>query len=291
MGGFYVLFESASGYCLVEVVEYEEIASLKEEVQASVQDLKKFSRMVKLKAFQPFANAEEALENALAVAEGSLSGALQAFLQANLPAKAKKVLMSFLEAGSGMEGGSDQIIGIVEQMKETMEADLAESEGKEASAKTDFETMMTSKTAEIAAAGKAIEQKTARSGQAAVETVQAKADLESTTKAVAEDTEFKANLAKNCAVKQKEWDERCNLRAEEIEAIQKAIEILSDPDAMKGTKHLSLMQASSSFAQIRGASVADSAGIRLKVKEFFEQRARELHSKNLELLARGRAAR
>merc|ERR1719388_499938 len=64
----------------------------------------------------------------------------------------RPLLMSFLESGSGMEGGSDQIIGIVEQMKETYEADLAESEGKEAEAKSAYETLMTSKTEEIAAA-------------------------------------------------------------------------------------------------------------------------------------------
>ena len=37
------------------------------------------------------------------------------------------MLSSFLESGSGMEGGSDLIIGIVAQMKETTEADLAGS--------------------------------------------------------------------------------------------------------------------------------------------------------------------
>merc|ERR1719473_1582 len=92
-----------------------------------------------------------------------------------------------------------------------MEADLAESEGKEATAKADFETLMSSKSSELAAAGKAIETKTARSGQAAVEVVQAKADLGSTEEAVADDIDFKANLAKNCATKQKEWDERQKL--------------------------------------------------------------------------------
>merc|ERR1740138_1436872 len=97
------------------------------------------------------------------------------------------LLMSFLESGEGMEGGSDQIIGIVSQMKETMEADLAEATSKEAEAKATFETLMTSKTQEIGAAGKAIEAKTARSGSVAVETVQAKADLEKTQKALAED--------------------------------------------------------------------------------------------------------
>merc|ERR1719316_296619 len=145
----------------------------------------------------------------------------------------RDVLMSFLESGDGTEGGSDQIIGIVEQMKETYEADIKEATDKEAEAKSGFETLMTSKTTEIGAAGKAIETKTARTGQVAVETVQAKADLESTEKAVAEDIEFKANLAKTCATKQKEWDERCKLRAEEIEAISDTIEMLNSDDALE----------------------------------------------------------
>merc|ERR1719456_1388880 len=107
---------------------------------------------------------------------------------------------------------------------------------------------MTSKTAEIAAAGKAIETKTARSGEVAVETVQAKADLESTTKAVAEDTEFKANLKKNCAVKQKEWDERCKLRAEEITAISETIDLLNSDDALELFKK-TVPAAAASFIQ------------------------------------------
>merc|ERR1719456_464157 len=107
---------------------------------------------------------------------------------------------------------------------------------------------MTSKTAEIAAAGKAIETKTARSGEVAVETVQAKADLESTTKAVAEDTEFKANLAKNCATKQKEWDERCKLRAQEITAISETIDLLNSDDALELFKK-TVPAAAASFIQ------------------------------------------
>merc|ERR1719316_1497168 len=145
----------------------------------------------------------------------------------------RPLLMSFLESGEGLEGGSDQIIGIVEQMKETMEADLAEATSKEGEAKSIYETTMTDKTKEIESAGKAVESKTARSGSVAVETVQAKADLEKTEKALAEDIEFSANLAKNCATKQKEWDERCKLRAEEIEAISDTIEMLNSDDALE----------------------------------------------------------
>merc|ERR1719327_2126643 len=92
---------------------------------------------------------------------------------------------------------------------------------------------MTSKTAEIEAAGKVIETKTARSGVVAVETVQVKADLEKTQKAVEEDTEFKANLKKNCATKQKEWDERCKLRAQELEALSDTIAMMNSDDALE----------------------------------------------------------
>merc|ERR1719377_165713 len=159
------------------------------------------------------------------------------------------LLLSFLESGSGMEGGSDQIIGILEQMKETMEADLKESEAKEAEAKSSYESLMTSKKSEIDSAGKAVESKTARSGEVAVETVQAKADLEKTQKAVAEDKDFKANLAKNCATKQKEWDERCKLRAQEIEAISDTIELLNSDDALELFKKTLPSAAASSFIQ------------------------------------------
>merc|ERR1719240_1384176 len=162
----------------------------------------------------------------------------------------RSLLMSFLETGEGLEGGSDQIIGIVEQMKETMEADLAEATSKEAEAKASFETLMTSKTAEIESAGKAVESKAARSGTAAVETVQAKADLEKTEKALAEDIDFSANLAKNCATKQKEWDERCKLRSEEIEAISDTIEMLNSDDALElFKKTLPSAAAASAFIQ------------------------------------------
>merc|ERR1719408_862582 len=180
----------------------------------------------------------------------------------------RSLLMSFLESGTDMEGGSDQIIGIVEQMKETMEADLKESEAKEAEAKSAFETLMTSKKSEIDAAGKAVETKTARSGEVAVETVQAKADLESTTKAVAEDEDFKANLKKSCATKQSEWDERCKTRAQEIEAISDTIELLNSDDALELFKKAMPSAASASaFVQTAATTRSQMRTARALVKK------------------------
>merc|ERR1719399_458745 len=128
---------------------------------------------------------------------------------------------------------------------------------------------MTSKTAEIESAGKAVESKTVRSGQVAVETVQAKADLESTTKTVAADTEFKANLAKNCATKQKEWDERCKLRTEEIKAISDTIEMLNGDDALELFKKTlpsasALIQTSATVQTV--ATIQTAATTRLQMR-------------------------
>ncbi|KAG7402367.1 snoRNP complex protein nop56 [Phytophthora boehmeriae] len=81
----FVLFESASGYGLFEVVENEEIGGLLAEVQASVSELSSFGRIVKLKAFQPFTSAENALENINNISEGLLGDDLKNFLEMNLP--------------------------------------------------------------------------------------------------------------------------------------------------------------------------------------------------------------
>merc|ERR1719453_1687153 len=118
-------------------------------------------------------------------------------------------------------------------MKDTMEADLAESEKSEADAKAAYETLMTTKKSEIEAAGKFIETKSARAGDVALEVAEDKANLEKTTKAVDEDTDFKRNLAGACATKQKEWDARQKLRSEEIAAISDTIEMLNGDDALE----------------------------------------------------------
>jgi len=142
-------------------------------------------------------------------------------------------LMSFLESGSTAEGGTDTIIGIVEQMKETIEADLLESEKTEADAKSSHEILMTSKKSEVEAAGKAIESKSARLGAVAVEVEQGKADLEKTTVTVAQDTAFRANLETTCKTKQEEWDARQKIRSQEVAAISETIEMLNGDDALE----------------------------------------------------------
>ena len=106
------------------------------------------------------------------------------------------------------------------------------SEKDEATAVTGFEELSAAKAAEIASATSAIESKTKRSGEVAVEVVQTKDDLEDTLEEVKETQAFLGDLGKQCAEKKADWSERQKMRAEEVSAISEAIKVLNDDDAL-----------------------------------------------------------
>ena len=74
MAATHILYEGSSGYAVFECRLYEDIGSRTQEVQSSIQDFKKFSKMVTLLSFSPFKSASHALENVNDVSEGSSQG-------------------------------------------------------------------------------------------------------------------------------------------------------------------------------------------------------------------------
>lgn len=95
----FTLLECAAGYALFEVVAFEEIGNLLEGSMDTVTDLKRFGRAVKLKAFSPFESAQIALENANAISEHAMTGALHNFLEMNLPKKSKTFSLGLIDPG------------------------------------------------------------------------------------------------------------------------------------------------------------------------------------------------
>jgi len=190
-------------------------------------------------------------------------------------AEMRSTLMSFLETG---EGGSDQIIGVVEQMKETMNADLKESTSTEESAKAGFSSLITSKEEEVSAASKAVEEKTMRVGELAVSVVQGKADLKDTEDAMAEDEKFKANLAASCKTKSAEFDERSKTRAEELQCLSEVVEMLNGDDALELFKKT----LPASFLQVRVASRSQQRRASTMLKRMMARNP--THSLNLRTL-------
>merc|ERR1719426_673490 len=117
---------------------------------------------------------------------------------------------------------------MLKAMLEEMEGDLASAKADEASAVSAFDDLSKAKNSEISAATSAIESKTKRAGEVAVEVVQTQDDLEDTEADVAETQKFLGDLGKQCAEKKASWGERQKMRAEEIDAISQAVKILND---------------------------------------------------------------
>merc|ERR1711881_559971 len=83
----------------------------------------------------------------------------------------------------------------------------------------------------------------------------AKGDLQDTTSTRNEDQTYLNDLTATCEQKASDFESRQQLRAEELEAIAKAIEIISS-GAVAGNadKHLPSLLQSSSFAQLRAGN-------------------------------------
>merc|ERR1719230_1893813 len=154
----------------------------------------------------------------------------------------KQDALQFLQ-GQEQAPGTDQILGMLKAMLEEMEGDLKSAQETEAAAVASYGELSAAKAAEIEAATAAIEAKTKRSGEVAVEVVQTADDVEDTQADVAETTKFLADLDKQCAAKKAEWAERQKMRAEEIAAVGMAIKVLNDDDA------LDLFKKTMSFGQ------------------------------------------
>merc|ERR1719261_2000634 len=158
----------------------------------------------------------------------------QFVLNAELKDADRDAITSFLSNdGEDESAASGQILGILKQMKETMEGDLKETEETEATAIKNYQDLMAAKTKEVETLTAAIEDKITRLGEAAVELVDMAEDLDDTKKALAEDSKFLGDLDNMCAAKKKEWAERQKLRREELVAIADTIKILNDDDALE----------------------------------------------------------
>ncbi|WRX17051.1 Nop domain - like 3 [Theobroma cacao] len=81
----YLLYESASGYALLQAQGLDEIGQNTEAVRNSVADLNRFGKVVQLTAFHPFESALDALNQCNSVSEGLMTDELRSFLELNLP--------------------------------------------------------------------------------------------------------------------------------------------------------------------------------------------------------------
>jgi len=81
---FFVLFEHATGLLLMRVDAQEEVGSVQPQVEQAFLDFSLFNTMVKMVAFDPFADQIEALTTMTSLGDGEVNEKLEAFLNKNM---------------------------------------------------------------------------------------------------------------------------------------------------------------------------------------------------------------
>jgi uncharacterized small protein (DUF1192 family) len=147
----------------------------------------------------------------------------------------KSILEAYVQQAPTNSGSyapaSGQIFGILKQMKEEFESNLAKMQEEEKTAQTDFAELKTAKSAEIAGNKKMTKDKTAELADTEDALAKAKEDLDLTREALAADTKFLSELKLRCQQSDKDFELRSKTRLQEIAGVSETIKILTDDDA------------------------------------------------------------
>jgi chromosome segregation ATPase len=122
---------------------------------------------------------------------------------------------------------SGQIFGILKQMKEDFDVDLADEQASEKKAVEEFEALKASKIAEIDTAKATIVQYDQDLAELGEQNAEAMKELEDTQEQLALDQTFLATLEKKCAGSDEKFEARVKARLAEIAAVEDTIEILN----------------------------------------------------------------
>merc|ERR1719498_692022 len=123
------------------------------------------------------------------------------------PSQRRKLTSFVQESTSLMQPQSGEIFGILKQMKETFETNLASSQKEETSNQDAYSSLKKAKEAEIAAANSQIEEKTTMGAEAGEKKAAADQDKVDTEANLAADTAYLADLKTQCANVDAEFEE------------------------------------------------------------------------------------
>jgi hypothetical protein len=251
-----------------------------------------------------YAESVDAVGRALEVMNdnaGDVPAGAAALLQLSdknrMPAKVRSIVQAFVDMGdmddagvpeaNAYESQSGGIIDMLKKLQDDFRQKLAETEKAEMNSEHAFNMLSQDLTDSISFAKKDISEKSKEKGSKTEQSADDERQLAATTNTKAASEKTLEVTSIECKEKGLSFDEKQQLRDEEMEAIAKAVEILSSPDvAGQHEKHLQLAQeqvSGASLAQLRAA--VGVASPRVKVRQFLTAEGRRLKSKGLELLA------
>merc|ERR1719382_2408362 len=140
-----------------------------------------------------------------------------------------------------------------------MGKELSDATATEEAAIKDYEALAAAKTKEIEALSASIEANLEKSGKLALDIVAMKEDIDDTAKTLSEDKKFLAGLEQGCATKKAEWEERSQIRTDELLALAETIKILNSDDALELFKKTlpspTLLQTSTALRDAKKAAL------------------------------------
>jgi hypothetical protein len=173
---------------------------------------------------------------------------------------------------------SGAIFGILKQMKETFEENLAKAQKDEVQDQKDFEQLKAAKEEEIAEGQAQIDTKTSELAETDEKLAQAKQDIKDTTNSLAADEAFLSDLKEKCQTEDKDYAERTKTRSLEMEACSKCLAVLSSDEAHD------LFSRTFSFIQ-QTSAITLSSQRRSKASEALSAAAKKFNSPRLAALA------
>jgi len=146
----------------------------------------------------------------------------------------RDALAAFLVGESGAdEPQSGEILGILKEMYDQMSKDLQNVQSEITTTTNNLENLVMAKEKEVSAASKAIESKTAREGELAVDIATLKHDVADVSETLENDQTFLVDLKKGCQVKQDECKDYQTIQSQELIALSETVKLLNDDDALE----------------------------------------------------------
>merc|ERR1719253_1342513 len=135
------------------------------------------------------------------------------------------------QAKASYSPASATVMGILKDMYETFASNLEKANTEESSLQKAFEDLMDQKTASVKTLRETATNKEAERAEKSQQLADADKKLESVKEQLSEDEAFFATATQQCKDKSDSWSERSRLRTEELDGIQKALDILTSDEA------------------------------------------------------------
>mmetsp|Transcript_32870 Transcript_32870/g.79191 ORF Transcript_32870/g.79191 Transcript_32870/m.79191 type:complete len:681 (+) Transcript_32870:84-2126(+) len=276
----------------------QSVTTLKTDIKAatSVRGMEKSDYVA---THNDYSESLDALDRAIGVLKKNAHDSKQteeSFLQLSraaaniMPQNVQRALASFLQMQSsdiynqapeahGYEFQGQGIIDMLEDLKNKFRKERSGLEKTELDQKHDYELLVQTLNDEIEAATKTRQRKAASKAKKEKRAAEAEGEQKDEEADLAADSEYLADLKSECEVKHTDFAARQKLRGEEIEAIGKAIDILSSDDVSGAAERNlpGLVQRGSSLLQLRRRS-AEYSPSQTKVAMYLQEQSARLGS-------------